>query len=281
MLTRGRQRDLWLFLAVTSFHVLQFGGRAAAVGPADLDVERVQNAQDFSDKVEKYNGLLREKRFDEAIVLAKQARLLQPENPLGELMVLKAKYAKQEEFNKKSPVKLVIEYEEIFAADSSDDFDEPELDGNLLQPPRRATIPDGTLEQMVFGRGLTAADGQTLLETRLEQRIESVDQICQLTDPQKRKLRLAGRGDIQRFSDRVALLQPKFHQGHVLNDNDDREVLVWAKTLSQETAMLRGILNSGLFQNGSLFAKTLKRSLTVKQAIVSDAASSGLPATRD
>ncbi|MGE5191194.1 MAG: hypothetical protein ACM3U2_01750, partial [Deltaproteobacteria bacterium] len=56
--------------------------------------------QDYAEKVEKYNELLKEKRFDEAIVLAKEARLLQPENPMSELMVLKAKYARQEDFNK-------------------------------------------------------------------------------------------------------------------------------------------------------------------------------------
>ncbi|HEV3026900.1 MAG TPA: hypothetical protein VG457_04965, partial [Planctomycetota bacterium] len=56
--------------------------------------------QDFAEKVEKYNELLKQKRFDEAVVLGKEARLLQPENPMSELMVLKAKYAKQEDFNR-------------------------------------------------------------------------------------------------------------------------------------------------------------------------------------
>src|SRR5258708_23509875 len=61
---------------------------------------KVRIDQDDAEKVGKYNELLKQKRFDEAIVLAKQAQLLQPENPTSELMVLKAKYAKQEDFNK-------------------------------------------------------------------------------------------------------------------------------------------------------------------------------------
>jgi general secretion pathway protein D len=61
---------------------------------------KVRIEQDFAEKVDKYNELLKQKRFDEAIVLAKEARLLQPENPVSEVMVLKAKFAKQEDFNK-------------------------------------------------------------------------------------------------------------------------------------------------------------------------------------
>ena len=37
--------------------------------------------QDYAEKVEKYNDLLKQKRFDEARVLAKTSTLLQLENP--------------------------------------------------------------------------------------------------------------------------------------------------------------------------------------------------------
>ena len=58
------------------------------------------SSRTYAEKVEKYNELLQQKRFDEAIVLAKEARVLQPENPVSELMVLKAKFARQDDFNK-------------------------------------------------------------------------------------------------------------------------------------------------------------------------------------
>src|SRR5262249_17797238 len=59
---------------------------------------RVQ--QDFADKVEKFNELLKQKRFDEAALLANEARQLMPNSDVSELMVLKAKHAKQDDFNK-------------------------------------------------------------------------------------------------------------------------------------------------------------------------------------
>src|SRR5262249_10164195 len=61
---------------------------------------KVRVEQDFAEKVDKYNALMKEKRFEEALVVAKQAQLLQPENPVSEVLVLKVKFAKQEDFNK-------------------------------------------------------------------------------------------------------------------------------------------------------------------------------------
>ncbi|MBI3866401.1 MAG: hypothetical protein HY290_31360, partial [Planctomycetia bacterium] len=61
---------------------------------------KVRVDQEFAEKVEKYNQLLREKRFDEAVVLAKEAELLKPADPIAEAMLYKAKYAKQIDFNK-------------------------------------------------------------------------------------------------------------------------------------------------------------------------------------
>jgi type II secretory pathway component GspD/PulD (secretin) len=61
---------------------------------------KVRIEQDFAEKVDKYNELLKQKRFDEAIVLAKEARSLQPENAVAEIMFYKAKLAKQDDFNK-------------------------------------------------------------------------------------------------------------------------------------------------------------------------------------
>ncbi len=49
----------------------------------------------YAEMVEQYNELLKQKRIDEALETAKLARLLQPENPLSELMVLKARYGQQ------------------------------------------------------------------------------------------------------------------------------------------------------------------------------------------
>jgi general secretion pathway protein D len=77
--------------------------KSAGVQDADrarIEQEKVRAEQEFAETVEQYNDLLRQKRFDDAIKIAEKARLLQPENPVGRLMVLKAKqqvYARQVE----------------------------------------------------------------------------------------------------------------------------------------------------------------------------------------
>jgi len=61
---------------------------------------KVRIEQEYAELVEKYNQFFKEKRFEEAILLGKKAQLMLPENPMSELMVLKARYAKQDDFNK-------------------------------------------------------------------------------------------------------------------------------------------------------------------------------------
>ena len=60
---------------------------------------KIRIEQDFAERVEKFNELLKQKRFEEAEVLALQARQLMPQNPVAEVMVLKSKIAKQDTFN--------------------------------------------------------------------------------------------------------------------------------------------------------------------------------------
>jgi len=57
---------------------------------------------DFSEKVEKYNDLLKQKRFDDAIIVSNEVRQLQPDNPVAEVMLYKAKLARQDDLNRKN-----------------------------------------------------------------------------------------------------------------------------------------------------------------------------------
>jgi type II secretory pathway component GspD/PulD (secretin) len=74
---------------------------------------KIRIDQDFAEKVERYNQLLKEKRFDEAVVLAKEAQLLMPTNPVSEVMLLKAKLAKQDAFNRDLREKKADAFTEI------------------------------------------------------------------------------------------------------------------------------------------------------------------------
>jgi hypothetical protein len=142
----------------------------------------------------------------------------------------------------------------------------------------RARIPVGTLDQLVFGSGQNAADGRRRLDALLNQKIIAADQFCRLTEIQKQKLQLAGRGDIKRFTDRMESLRPAFEQVHVIVDeNDAREVSTWAGTLAWDAKTLRSTLGLGLFEDGSLFAKTLRSSVAAEQFAAYDAAKSRVP----
>jgi hypothetical protein len=167
------------------------------------------------------------------------------------------------------------------ATGATGDADEPELEMELNGVRRfRARIPVGTLDQLVFGNGQNAADGRRRLDALLNQKIKAVEKFCRLTDAQKQKLQLAGRGDIKRFTDRMEALRPAFQQVHVVvNEDDAREVSTWAGTLAWDAKTLRTTLRLGLFEEGSLFAKTLSTSVATDQLAAYDAAKSRAPGT--
>jgi Ca-activated chloride channel family protein len=64
----------------------------------------------FAQKIDTYNKLLKEKRFDDAIVVGEQVLARQPQNPVSELMVLKARVAKQKDVSGKLDGETVDAY---------------------------------------------------------------------------------------------------------------------------------------------------------------------------
>jgi hypothetical protein len=121
----------------------------------------------------------------------------------------------------------------------------------------------------IFGKNLNAATASILLEAQLSEKLASVDRSCGLTSVEIQRLQLAGRGDIKRYFDRVDSLRSKFQEGP---DTDDEKDRAWAETLEVEAATLRRTLNTGVFEDGSLFAKILKKTLTADQAAAYDKA---------
>jgi hypothetical protein len=84
-----------------------------------------------------------------------------------------------------------------------------------------------------------------------------VDQVCRLTEAQKQKLCLAGRGDVRSFFDHLDELATQYQ----LARNDVEKV----KRLTQEAQSLSRHLASRVFGDSSKFAKVLKALLTVEQ----------------
>ncbi len=113
------------------------------------------------------------------------------------------------------------------------------------------------VDQWVFGRFGGAAGTRTKLDSALALKIDELERLCGLTESQKKKLLLAGRGDIKRFFDRVEELKRKF----VANQNGMNQN-IW-----QDLQPLQGELNTGLFDEESLYAKMIKRILSSDQAV--------------
>jgi hypothetical protein len=139
-------------------------------------------------------------------------------------------------------------------------------DAIVLPPPRPVAVgqvmkvaqfnPE-QVDQWIFSRWGGAQGAKSRLESNLELRIDDLERACELTDVQKKKLKLAGQGDIKRYYDRIEELKRKYGGGPSqpnLNNN------IW-----QEMQPLQIELNNGLFGDDSIFVKTVKNTLTALQ----------------
>jgi hypothetical protein len=114
------------------------------------------------------------------------------------------------------------------------------------------------VDQLLFSRFGAGGAGvaRNRLDSALALRIDDVDRICGVTEAQKKKLRLAGVGDIKRFFDRVEETKRRIESA-----KDNQFNNIW-----QEIQPLQGELNSGLFGDDSFFVKTVTRTLNDEQA---------------
>jgi hypothetical protein len=143
-------------------------------------------------------------------------------------------------------------------ARAQDDEDEPAV----VAPVQQFVMADENFDQWIFG-ARNAATGRSRLDSLLALQIEDVDRTCGLTESQKKKLLLAGRGDLKRFFDRIEDKRKKFQ----LVKNDQNKV----NEVIQEIQPLQLTLNSGPFGEGSIFFKTLEKTLDEEQVAKYDA----------
>lgn len=144
--------------------------------------------------------------------------------------------------------------------------DHPQND-EMVRPQPTIQFQNGTLEEFIFGKGsgwTTAQSVDRELKVVLRDAIERVDAACQLTPQQRKKLELAGRGDIQRFLDRVERLKAAFQQNESIRTPEQfRE---WVTPLGREIEALRRMLGDGVFGKKSLFDKTRNGILSGEQS---------------
>jgi hypothetical protein len=139
-------------------------------------------------------------------------------------------------------------------ATAQDDEDAPDEDAARVE----RTFSDIDFDSWVFRHGQAAADVQLQLDKALDLAIDDVNRTARLTDAQRAKLQLAGRGDIRRYFDQVEALRRKVvslrRDSGAVND-------VWRQIQPLQTQ-----LAIGLFGDRSLFRKSLRRVLEAEQA---------------
>jgi hypothetical protein len=123
--------------------------------------------------------------------------------------------------------------------------------------PARNTWTDEQFENWVFQNQGSAATARAGLNGQVQLVIEEIDRACTLTDAQRAKLRLAGRGDVKRLFDRFERARDKFR---ALGNAQDRLQEVMPDVTAVQRAVTAGPLSPDL-----LVIKSLRTTLTPEQ----------------
>jgi hypothetical protein len=154
----------------------------------------------------------------------------------------------------------------VFASPSAraQAFGEEEEEAPVQQQPGMFLMNDVQLDSWIFNGAGTSAAARTRLGSQLTLQVEDIGRRCALTDPQRQKLLVAGHGDIKKFFDRVEAAKRKF-EGVKNDQNKFNEI--WQDIQPIQTAYTLGVFN-----DGSLFSKTLKKALDTDQLAKNEAA---------
>jgi hypothetical protein len=139
----------------------------------------------------------------------------------------------------------------------NDDDDPPEeaLLGRLQE--QNFEMPENQFDQWVFQTFPTATAARKKLEQMLALQMDDVDRACQLSEAQKKKLLLAGRGDILRFFESVEVVRKKFL---LVRKDQQKFNEIW-----QDISPLQVKFQVGLFSDDSFYHKTLRNMLKGEQ----------------
>ncbi len=117
-------------------------------------------------------------------------------------------------------------------------------------------VSDEVLERWIYGPG-GSDQARQRFRFILAEEITKVDRMYGLTPEQKKKLEVAGRGDMKRLFDRAQEVIAMLHR-------TGRNVNVLRLSLWQYQPLPNN-LDLKLFGKGSMFAKTLEKTLTLEQ----------------
>jgi hypothetical protein len=149
---------------------------------------------------------------------------------------------------------IALSLTQVLAGNPADE----DSDENTPLPEQQSRIAESITYRCLFGPGADAVVARTRLNELLSQKVSVVDRVCRLTEAQKQRLQLAGRGDNKRLIDRLYEMEM---QCQLVKDDADK-----VKALVQETERLMGgISEPGRPLDKLLFDKTLEQLLTVEQ----------------
>ncbi len=140
-------------------------------------------------------------------------------------------------------------------------FQKPEV----ALPPRR--FVEAEVIETVELDGATGAEiTPERLERRLAWEIKRLEQVYGLTPEQKKKLEVAGRGDIKRLFERIGEKEETLRriQEKRARDRDQRDAVRHARVMNEMWALTQEVPVK-LFAEGSIFVKILKKTLTPEQ----------------
>jgi hypothetical protein len=194
--------------------------------------------RDFTIVVEEYNAATDRRDFSAMWRLATEARLIDPASPVGEVMESKAKPAIAAAIGRLFVLENVVR-------------NRP--DGRIIRLSQFDLDAQGNIQ-------LLTHQSRINLQLQLDQAIRSLDELYGLSEPQKQKLQLAGRGDIHQISDRVTRL------GIALTARvRDNAFKMEDAAIQQELIAIDRQFSAGLFRSGSKFDKAKQRVLTTEQ----------------
>ena len=118
-------------------------------------------------------------------------------------------------------------------------------------------MEESNFDQWIFQGSGSAVAGRARINSHMKLKLDELVRVCGLTEAQQLKLTLAARGDMKRFFDQVEEVRQKFRA--VKNDQNAFNQ-IW-----QEISPLQQKQAAGLFGETSIFAKTLRKTLTDEQ----------------
>ncbi len=136
-------------------------------------------------------------------------------------------------------------------------------DAEMPRPPVQVRLSIVNFDEAVFGpaSGTTSdpAVKRQLLTALLARKVSDVERLRELTAVQRKKLELAGRGDLYRLFEQIEDLRSRCQ---AVGQQDQEQnamtlLLEWGKSVSREIQPLKAALAAGPFGERSLFAKTL------------------------